>query len=102
MSAGGSVLAEVLGQLPAGEGEMVGLSLSRASKAPRSWRFWRRAVRSCGASCCYSERSPTDGDVRRMAELRRNGVSKGVGIAEIVLVTPVSSEGAGVLPIPDV
>ncbi|CAH0171747.1 hypothetical protein SRABI02_01259 [Plantibacter cousiniae] len=72
---------------------MVGLLLSRASKAPRSWRLWCRAVRSRRSPCCYSERSPRRGcDARCTAATRRNDVSKCAGAAEVVLVTPVSLE----------
>lgn len=70
----GSVLAEVLGELPAEEGEVIDLLLSRASKEHHSLRYCH-AVR-CGhlgaLPCCAQlallDGMATDGARRPLAE----------------------------------
>ncbi len=101
MSAGGSVLAEVLGQLPAGEGED---GLPAAIACVEVVPFFEVLAR-CGAFTLERPvlllRAPPGGEVPCTAPILRNDVSKCAGTADVVLVTPVSLEGAGVFPIDD-
>lgn len=100
MSAGGS--AEVLGELPAGEGEDgLPAAIACVEGAPLL-AVLARAVRPRQSTpLLLRALALTGGDVRCTAAIRRSDVSKCVGTAEVVLVTPVSLEGACVLPIED-